>query len=297
MPPAIRALLERYPLDFLYGSVAADISFAKKYVSEDRHCHNWSVGEEILVSADSERLRAVGYEYLAHLAADTIAHNVFVPRQLLLTSTTQALRHAHWEHRVDLTQARALVVENDHSDADELLDDALSRTIFSFQTNRRVFRGMIRLSGDERWQHIFEQVVANSRFDLPDPLVDRCFVLVLEQVVSYLNGRAYSFATQLDPVGELNLKLEKKVRRRVLSDPLDGPTRSVEGDGRRVLSVSRVFTVKPKKKRLWHERSHTTDQLSRSINSSFTRRGSAWPLDRRMTWPTRNPRTLLSPLR
>ena len=102
MPPAIRALLERYPLDFLYGSVAADISFAKKYVPEGRHCHNWSVGEEILASADSERLRAVGYGYLAHLAADTIAHNVFVPRQLLLTSTTQVLGHAYWEHRIDL---------------------------------------------------------------------------------------------------------------------------------------------------------------------------------------------------
>jgi len=227
LPPAIRALLERHPLDFLYGSVAADISFAKKYVPEGRHCHNWSVGEEVLNSADSERLQAVGYGYLSHRAADTVAHNIFVPRQLLLTSTTQTLGHAYWEHRMDLhvgddflTQARALVVENDHSDADELLEDVLSRTIFSFKANRKMFRGMIRLTGDERWQRVFGQVVANSRFDLPDPLVDRYFQLAFEEVIAYLNGRGDSRAAQLDPVGELNLKLAKKVRRRALSDHL-----------------------------------------------------------------------------
>ena len=109
---------QSHPLHFLYGSIAADISFAKKYVPEGRHCHNWAVGEEILAAADSEPLAAVGYGYLAHLAADTVAHNVFVPRQLLLTSTTQALGHTYWEHRMDmhvgeefLGKARHLVME------------------------------------------------------------------------------------------------------------------------------------------------------------------------------------------
>ena len=223
VPPAIRALLERYPLDFLYGSIAADISFAKKYVPEGRHCHNWAIGEEILEAADTDRLRAGGY--LAHLAADTIAHNIFVPRQLLLTSTTKTLGHAYWEHRMDLhvgdeflRQVRVLVIENDHSDADQLLDDVLSRTIFRFKANRKIFRGMIRLTGDERWQRVFGQVVAKSHFDLPNSVVDRYFELAFEQVIDYLTARADSGAAQLDLVGELNLKLAKKVRRRALSD-------------------------------------------------------------------------------
>lgn len=225
LPPAIRAVLERYPLHFMYGSVAADISLAKKYVPEGRHCHNWEIGEEILHSAESERLQAVGYGYLAHLAADTVAHNYFVPRRLLLTSTTQAVGHTYWEHRMDmhvgedfLNLARHIVVDHDHSEADELFDDVLSRTLFSFNTNRRIFQGMIRFTGHERWQKIFQQVLANSRFDLPNPTVDRYFELAFEYVIGYLRARDASTAGGLDPVGDLNLRLAKKVRRRAMAD-------------------------------------------------------------------------------
>ncbi len=225
VPPAVRTLLAAYPHDFLYGSVAADISLAKKYVPEGRHCHHWHIGEEIFGSAHTDRLRAMGLGYLAHLAADTVAHNTYVPRQLLLTSSTKGLGHSYWEHRMDVqlperyTQlARHVVMDHDHSEADALFDRVLSATLFSFQTNRRIFRGMIRFQDNDRWHSIFGSVLQNSRWQLDDATIDAYVVRSFDYVVDYLSRRGEAIAAGLDPIGEKNLLLSKQVRRMALKE-------------------------------------------------------------------------------
>jgi hypothetical protein len=218
-------LLTAYPKDFLYGSVAADISLAKKYVPEGRHCHHWHVGEEIYDSAETDHLKAVGLGYLAHLAADTIAHNFFVPRQLLLTSSSKALGHSYWEHRMDVQLgerstrvAREVVMEHDHSAADALFDRVLSATLFSFQTNRRIFRGMIRFQDNERWQTLFGTMIENSRWVLSDAVVENYVDLSFDYVMDYLARRGSAIAAELDPIGEENLGLSKRIRRLALRE-------------------------------------------------------------------------------
>jgi hypothetical protein len=74
LPAAVAGLLRAYPYDFLYGSIAADTSIAKKYAPVGRHCHSWHVGREIVDRADTDALRVFGLGYLAHLAADAVAH-------------------------------------------------------------------------------------------------------------------------------------------------------------------------------------------------------------------------------
>lgn len=225
LPPAVQSLLLAYPYDFLYGSVAADISLAKKYVPDGRHCHNWHIGEEIFHCAPTDRMRAVGLGYLAHLAADTVAHNTFVPRQLLLTSSTKALGHSYWEHRMDfqlgesyMALARHVVMDHDHSAADTLFDGVLSSTLFSFQTNRKIFRGMIRFQDNDRWQNIFGTVLQNSRWVLADAVVEGYVVRSFDYIVDYLNRRGEGIAAPLDPIGEENLGLAKKLRRMALRE-------------------------------------------------------------------------------
>lgn len=224
LPPAIRATLERYPVAYLYGSVAADISFAKKYADAGRHSHSWHIGHEILDTAETEELRAVGLGYLSHLAADTIAHNLYVPRRLLLTPTTAALGHTYWEHRMDvhlgerfLGTAREVVLHHDHAEADDLFDQVLSRTIFSFRTNRRLFRGMIAFQDAERWKQIFDGILRRSRFDLPTALRDIYMRLAFDYVMESMVNDDGSRARALDPIGDRNLRMAKKLRREALA--------------------------------------------------------------------------------
>src|SRR5205807_98033 len=99
LPGLVGDLLRAFPYDFLYGNIAADTSIAKKYAPVGRHCHAWHVGQEIFDLAPTDPLKAFGLGYLSHLAADSVAHNFFVPRQLLLTSVTTALGHSYWESR------------------------------------------------------------------------------------------------------------------------------------------------------------------------------------------------------
>ena len=75
LPPAIGDLLRAFPHEFLYGSIAADTSIAKKYAPAGRHCHSWNVGFEIHDAARDEPLRSFGLGYLSHLAADAVAHS------------------------------------------------------------------------------------------------------------------------------------------------------------------------------------------------------------------------------
>src|SRR3989475_6447612 len=148
---------------------SSDVCSSDLYAPVGRHCHAWHVGQEIFDLAPSDPLRAFGLGYLSHLAADTIAHNFFVPRQLVLTSSTVALGHSYWESRFETHLGDAYareardVIMKDHTDSDAHLDEILSPTLFSVRTNRRLFRGMVHLTESQSWQWVFQVIAGTSR--------------------------------------------------------------------------------------------------------------------------------------
>jgi hypothetical protein len=222
LPSSVAELLRAFPHEFLYGSIAADTSIAKKYAPAGRHCHSWAVGFEIHDAARDEPLRAFSLGYLAHLAADTVAHNFFVPRQLALTSSTASLGHSYWESRFEThlgerssRRARDLILR-DHGSADALLDRILSPTIFSTSTNRRIFRGIVHAADAESWQRIFQMMLENSRWDLSDDQVSVYLVRSFDYIIDLLQRFDSAEPYKLDPSGEAPLRLAKRVRRHAL---------------------------------------------------------------------------------
>lgn len=238
VPPGIADLLTAHPADFLYGSIAADTSIAKKYAEVGRHCHSWHVGMEIHDEAKPPALRSFALGYLSHLAADVVAHNFFVPRQLAVTSSTSALGHSYWESRIDThlgdpwpRRARELL-RLDHSPADQHLDRILSPTLFGTPTNRRIFRGMVYVTDTESWQRVFQLVSENSRWDLSDADVGRYLARAFDYVVDLLTRWEASEPFTFDPSGDKPLREAKRVRRQA---------RREGGDMRVALEADRMF--------------------------------------------------------
>jgi len=223
LPSAVAAALQAFPIDFLYGSIAADTSFAKKYVPAGRHSHSWHVGEEIAELAGTEGLRAFGFGYLAHLAADAVAHNFFVPRQLVLTSTSRAVGHSYWEARFDqhvgeqCSRRAGEIIARDHGANDEHLDRILSPTIFSVRTNRRLFRGMVQLTDLTNWQKIVQLAAEGSRWDLNGPEIERHMAAAYDLAMDCLIAGDAAQARRLDPSGATALAAAKRMRRHALA--------------------------------------------------------------------------------
>lgn len=263
LPTAVGDLLRAFPYDFLYGNIAADTSLAKKYAPVGRHCHAWHVGQEIHDLAPTDPLRAFGLGYLSHLAADTVAHNFFVPAQLVRTAGTAALGHSYWESRFETHLGDAYartakeVILRDHTASDTHLDGILSPTLFSVRTSRRLFRGMVHLTETQSWQWTFQQIAEKSRWDLADAEVERHMAVAFEYVMGQLGEDGSAAARRLDPAGAKALGLAKRMRRIALREGGRRDKKMVEDAAEEHFGLPRAslaFWRQSKAQRPWRER-------------------------------------------
>ena len=135
LPDQVRQLLLAWPQDYLYGCISADITLGKKFTHYLQHCHSWRMARKDSDRRPDRPQRACAYGYLAHLAADTIAHSYFVPFKMMRTFNTVLLKHTYWEMRArsdrrspEIWQLARLVARKDFRDNDALLRSVLSDT-------------------------------------------------------------------------------------------------------------------------------------------------------------------------
>lgn len=220
LAPALQLLLSNYPHHYLYGCIGADITFAKRYTrARQLHCHSWAVGWQVLKAASSDPERAFAYGYLSHLAADVYSHNHYVPTQLIVSFRSPALRHIYWEAHFDSRQDpcfRDLVSairQRRFPECDRLLQRVVARTIFSFETNKRIFDSVLALHDWSNWHTMLERVSRGSRHALPDDAVGRYNEMVRRGILETLTEGKAAALQKADPAGLGPLSLATEVRR------------------------------------------------------------------------------------
>ena len=219
VPAAIAAILAAHPRDYLYGCIAADITLGKKYTHYLLNCHRWQVGQKVLKAAANDRERACAYGYLSHLAADSIAHNYYVPYKIMRSFATVTMKHTYWEMRFETFVGKEVweraheVCQSDQQANDALFRKVLTPTIFSFGTNKRIFNSIMLLSRLEKWQRVMQTLSENSRYALS--LEDRAEYLKLTEqtVFDFLQLAGDSKHPSTDPTGERALATAEAFRK------------------------------------------------------------------------------------
>jgi len=90
------------PDAFLYGSLAPDIVQGRRFQSRlRRHSHNWATGFGLLSAARGSEEQAFALGYLAHLGADVVAHNFYLPTRWIGRFNSAIASHILSEARFD----------------------------------------------------------------------------------------------------------------------------------------------------------------------------------------------------
>jgi len=159
LPPDMARLLREERAAYFYGNIAADIINFKGYGGHYNHCHRWTIVREMRQHCRSRAEEAFTLGYLSHLAADTIAHNHYVPYHLARYARSKGLGHLYWEMRADafVPESHWRVItelkQNRALDAlDQLVNDAVPRKALSLRANKLLFNHVLLISERNRWR-------------------------------------------------------------------------------------------------------------------------------------------------
>ena len=219
LPAAIGVLLSRHALAYLYGSIAADVVFAKRLSRVKQSCHHWSTGFGLLKAAASDESRAFGYGYLSHLAADTVAHGKFVPRQIALTNATFNFGHFYWELRADALvppaahQRLGELLAEDHTVPHATMSRHLGGTLLPYDMNRALFDCINALAARRGSRSAMDIVRRCSRYDLCSEMIARYRAECLDRTISLLNEGDRCALLREDPNGSGALMQSRVARR------------------------------------------------------------------------------------
>jgi hypothetical protein len=95
------ALIKQYPTYFLLGNIFPDFFTLLKNLSKIKRgldTHSWITLGKLFKNACSDEEKSFCHGYAAHLAADIVAHNFYIPQTFFLVSKNKLISHLILEY-------------------------------------------------------------------------------------------------------------------------------------------------------------------------------------------------------
>lgn len=235
VPSATANLLRQERSAYLYGNIAADIINFKGWGGHYNHCHRWTIVEKMREKARTNAEEAFILGYLSHLAADTIAHNHYVPYHLARYARSKGLGHLYWEMRADrfVDASRWKIIGELKSDRsldalDELVNEAVPRKALSMRTNKLVFNHVLLISERDRWRRGVERIHGLSSAPLDPDFLELFRRAAVGRIRLALRPKGLETLLHIDTNGKAAQKSAWKARKRALRRIASAERRSRE---------------------------------------------------------------------
>ena len=252
LPRDVALLLDEERAAFDYGNLAADIINFKAYGGAYSHCHRWKIVDEMRDLSTSKRQEAFILGYLSHLAADTIAHNHFVPYHLARYARTKGLGHLYWEMNADrfvpeMHWKRVTTLKN--QDALFELDDLVNRTVpnkaLSMNTNKMIFNHVLLVSEREKWRSGMARIHPISRVTLKKGFLRIFQEAAVDRMRLALHTRGFREIQRVDANGKEAQKAAMAMRSKVLTRWTAGSARDGESEERAAVFLEGMQSPPP----------------------------------------------------
>ena len=218
LPPLVAELLSRHREAFLYGCLSADIFIGKGTSFQPGHSHNWVTGFKLFNSVKDQRKRAYAYGYMAHLAADVVAHNYYVPNTLWTMSSGSKLSHVYVEAQADRRFEREresafALFRRPNRDTDGSLLSAMEKKRLPFLVKKQILKSGLIITGLKEWGHSLRLADRLLPWEHSDRHLNDMMRLSEKLVFDFLCNTKGAVAVSFDSIGSRNLRRVRDLRK------------------------------------------------------------------------------------
>ena len=214
------ALIRQYPTYFLLGNIFPDFFTLLKNLSRIKRgldTHSWITLGKLFKNASNDEEKAFCHGYAAHLAADIVAHNYYIPQTFFLVSKNKFISHLILEYaetKNSLEYENLLEPLLDMSkEASQLFlrTNGISQDYFVKQINYlKISIKSQHLMRLKNWAFLFERTLDPSFVRRSNYYQKKAINLAKDAVLKGFNSFENS-----DPKGTLSMFKAKELRKRL----------------------------------------------------------------------------------